>query len=93
MNERIKAILRGIFMVILAVNATLVAKGVSPLDNTVLTEVLSYILGAVAVIWTWWKNNNITDAAIAGQYVVETLKSLNPEAKEELTDGKGEEDE
>lgn len=32
------------------------------------------ILAIVALIWCWWKNNNITDAAIEAQRLLDALK-------------------
>jgi len=91
---RTKAIIRGIIILILAVNAWLVAKGISPLDNAVLTEALSYIAGLVAIFYAgWWKNNNVTEIAQEAQEVLDELKALTPEAAEELFDGEGEDPE
>lgn len=92
-KERTKALFRAAVMLILGINAALVAKGVSPLDNYVLTEVLSYVAGAAAVLWAWWKNNNVTEAAQEAQEVLNELKALGPEAAEELFDGEGEDPE
>lgn len=90
MNGRTKAIIRGIVMLILAINAGLVAKGISPLDNAVLTEMLSYIAGLLAIIYAgWWKNNNMTEAAQEAQEVLDEIKALGPEAADELFDGEG----
>ena len=92
-KERTKALFRAAVMLILGITAALGAKGVSPLDNYVLTEVLSYVAGAAAVLWAWWKNNNVTEAAQEAQEVLNELKALGPEAAEELFDGEGEDPE
>lgn len=91
-NERARALLRAAVMLILGVNAALVAKGISPLDNTILTEVLSYVAGAAAILWAWWKNNNVTEAAQEAQEVLNELKALGDDAAEELFDGEGYDD-
>lgn len=92
-NERMRAIIRLIIVLATAVNSFLCAKGVSTLDNTRLTELLSYALTVAAFVWAWWKNNNMTDAFIEAQAVGEELKALSPEAAEELFDGEGEDPE
>ncbi len=33
------------------------------------------VLSAITVVYTWWKNQNITDEAIAAQAVLDRLKS------------------
>ena len=42
--------------------------------ETWITAALS-VLSVVTVVWSWWKNQNITEAAIEGQKVVDTLKA------------------
>ena len=32
------------------------------------------VLALVCLLWCWWKNNNVTDAAIAAQAVLDALK-------------------
>lgn len=33
------------------------------------------ILSAICIAWTWWKNQNITEEALAGQHVLDNLKA------------------
>lgn len=93
MSQRAKAIIRAIVTLILTANGVLVLMGISPLDNVILTEILSYIFGAGSICWVYWKNNNITLASAAGQEVTDSIKALGKEADEELKNGKGEENE
>lgn len=57
------------------------------------------IVALVCLLWCWWKNNNLTDAAIEAQSVLDALKSGDLEDLTNLTtdsnqDGEiGEEDE
>lgn len=92
MSERMKATIRLVVMIIFAVNAVLAGKGYSHIDNNQLTEILSYIIAAVAAVWAWWKNNNITEAASQAQEVLRDLKSLGKEAQNELSDGRGDDE-
>ncbi|MCU7379728.1 phage holin [Clostridiales Family XIII bacterium ASD5510] len=72
-------IIRTAVLVILWVNMILAHKGLSPLpiDEAGATELTSDILAAAATLWAWWKNNNVTKAARAGQLVTDEIKSEN----------------
>ena len=71
------AITRLIVAVLTVVNFTLVQKGMNPIDidEGLITEVVSGILMIVAIVWNWWKNNNVTDEAVAGTAVTHKLKN------------------
>lgn len=43
-------------------------------EGTVSTIVIT-IIGAIAFIWTAWKNHNITDAAFEAQLIMKELKA------------------
>lgn len=77
MNERIKATIRIIALFVTAINAVLAVKGIKPLpfDESIVYDVCSQIAFGLAAIWAWWKNNNVTQAAITGQQVVNSLKA------------------
>ena len=69
MNGRAQAITRLIITAVLFVNAILTAKGINPipLDESAVGEVVSMLALAVSTLWSWWKNNNITDTALYWQ--------------------------
>lgn len=92
MTERTKAIVRMVALAVLSLNAVLTAKGISPLDNSELTEVLSYAAAAVMAGWAAWKNNNITDAAAEAQEFLNALKAMTPEMHAELQGNKGDDE-
>ena len=76
MNKELsKAIIRLVVTAILMINAALTAKGINPIpfNESVVTEVLTYIASGLAALWAWWKNNNITKNA---QYAQESLQAL-----------------
>lgn len=77
-RERIKAVARLIVTVLLIINSILTAKGHSPLpfDETALMQGVSDALAAAATIWAWWKNNNITHAAITAQQIKDGMQTL-----------------
>lgn len=79
MNEVSKAIIRLLVTFILLLNAVLTAKGINPIpfDATTFTDVASQVVAALAVIWSWWKNNNVTKAAAYAQESLNELKKAH----------------
>lgn len=61
-NGRAKAFVRLAVMAVLTINSALVLAGKNPIpfDEATFTEVLTYVVTGVSIIWTWWKNNNVT---------------------------------
>ncbi len=68
-TSRAQAITRLIITAVLFVNAILTAMGKNPipLNETAVGEVVSLIASGVAILWSWWKNANITSEAIYWQ--------------------------
>lgn len=56
------------------VTATAALWGVS-IDADALTVGALVALALAAYAWSWWKNNNVTDAAIEAQKVLDHLKA------------------
>lgn len=82
-NNKQSAIVRLVVLVILMLNQALVTFGYNPLpfsDEQIYEavavgyEVVSIITLTIVAIWNWWKNNNITDVALAGQSEIERIK-------------------
>lgn len=61
-NGRAKAFVRLAVMAVLTINSALVLAGKNPIpfDEATFTEVLTHVVTGVSIIWTWWKNNNVT---------------------------------
>ncbi len=59
-------IIRTIILVLAIVNNALAIAGKSPLpiDDEMVTEVVSFVFTTGAAIVTWWKNNSFTQKAI-----------------------------
>lgn len=75
-NNKQSAIVRLVALVILMLNQALITLGYNPLpfsDEQIYEEV-SIVAVAVATIYAWWKNNNVTPEALAGQGEIERLK-------------------
>lgn len=75
-NGKAKAIIRLIVMIVLAVNAALTVAGKNPIpfDKTTFTEVATQVAAGLSIIWSWWKNNNVTDAACTAQGLLDISK-------------------
>lgn len=75
-NERAIAIVRLIVSVVTIVNIVAAQFGWSPLglDSDLLYTVISGGFAIAAAIWSWWKNNNMTEASQAAQNVLDIIK-------------------
>ena len=69
-TERIKAIVT--IVITAAVNIANVY-GYAIDAEPIVTGVLS-ILSAITIIYSWWKNQNVTQAAVEGQKVTNAIK-------------------
>ena len=68
----------GIILQILAViNAGLVMFGydVLPIDNTVVTNIISLLFVIVTAIWNTWKNRNLTKPSQTAQQITDMIKN------------------
>lgn len=77
MNELSKAIIRLLVTFVLVLNAGLTAKGLNPIpfDESAVTDVLTQLFAAGSIVWSWWKNNNITKKARAQKEISNKLKT------------------
>lgn len=75
-TERIKAITTLIVTALLLVNTILTASGRNPIpySETAVYELISNLLSAIAVIYAWWKNQNVTEEAIKAQGWLDEMK-------------------
>jgi len=50
---------------VLVINAQLTAKGCNPIpfDETTFTEVMTYVLEGLGIVWVWFKDSPITKRA------------------------------
>lgn len=77
MNELYKAIIRLLVTFVLVINAGLTAKGLNPIpfDESAVTDVLTQLFAAGSIVWSWWKNNNVTKKARAQKEISNKLKT------------------
>ena len=79
MSERVKAVIRLIVALVPVVNIVLVQFNLSPLPFTQdeVNAGLSAVAAAAGILYAWWKNNNITKAAISMQPALNELKAVD----------------
>ena len=77
MNELYKAIIRLLVTLVLVINAGLTAKGLNPIpfDESAVTDVLTQLFAAGSIVWSWWKDNNVTKKARAQKELSKKLKT------------------
>ena len=77
MNELYKAIIRLLVTFVLVINAGLTTKGLNPIpfDESAVTDVLTQLFAAGSIVWSWWKNNNVTKKARAQKEISNKLKT------------------
>lgn len=77
MQERIKGIIRLLVALVPVVNLILIQYDLSPLPFTQeeVNAGLSAAVSVLGILWAWWKNNNITNAAQAVQPILDKFKA------------------
>ena len=80
-NNKQSAIVRLVVLVILIITQTIVTLGYEPLpfSDEQIYEAVSIVALTVGTIYVWWKNNNVTDVALAGQAEIERIKGARKE--------------
>ena len=74
-------IARTIILALALINQLLSATGhaVIPIEDETIESLVSYIVTVVVAIWTDWKNNSWTQAALRGDIVMKEIKSFGKE--------------
>ena len=72
-------LVRTVILVLALVNQVLTVLGINPLpiDEGNLDLLISTGWTIFAAVWSWWKNNNITQEAIQAQVYLDDLKNNN----------------
>lgn len=75
-GERVKAIVTIVVTLYALLNAGLNLAGINtlPFTNDEVSTTLFAVIGVLGTIYSWWKNQNITSASLAGQQLVDALK-------------------
>lgn len=96
-------IIRTVLLILAIINNVLALFGKSPLPiaDEQLKLVISTVFDMVIAVINWWKNNSFTKAAIQGDQLVRSIKNnedytdkgFTRETLDELTNGKGKDNE
>ena len=72
-----ETIVRTIVLIVALINQMLVISGKNtlPFTDEQVTEIISGILTTCASLWTWWKNNSFTKAAIEADKAMKEKKA------------------
>lgn len=75
-NDKTSGIVRLVVLVVLLLNQALVTFGYNPLpfSEEQIYEGVSIVAAVAMSIYTWWKNNNVTDKALEAQEQLEANK-------------------
>ena len=75
-GERVKAVVTIVVTLYALLNAGLNHAGINtlPFTNDEVSTTLFAVIGVFGTIYSWWKNQNITSASLAGQQLVDALK-------------------
>ena len=76
-TERVKAIVTLVVTLFALANAGLNLAGVDtlPFTEDQVAAAIYSVIGVAGTIWSWWKNQNITTAAVDAQGVLDGIKA------------------
>lgn len=79
-------IARTIILAVALINQILVVLGINPLPfaEEEIYNIISTIATAAAALWTWWKNNSFTPAAITADECLAEIKAEGKAYTEEI---------
>lgn len=72
MREKAKAL--GLLAAVLLAFAFVLLIAFGVVDADALTEAVAAVLAAAGLVWSWWRNNNVTEEAQEAQRYLDDLK-------------------
>lgn len=81
-NGKEKAYVRLAVLAVFIINQGLIIFGYDPLpfSDEQIYEGISLVALALGTLWVWYKNNNTSDVALAGQAEIERIKGARKNA-------------
>lgn len=75
--ERTKAIILLIVQLFSVAQTGLSIAGISqlPFTSDQVSTAITGVIAVIASVWAWWRNNNVTTAAVQGQQLTNALKA------------------
>lgn len=85
-NVSKETIARTIILAVALINQILVVLGINPLPfaEEEIYNIISTIATTAAALWTWWKNNSFTPAAITADECLAEIKAEGKAYTEEI---------
>ena len=91
-----ETIVRTIMLFIGIINTICILMGWNPLDidESIIYEIVSAVYMVAVTVWSWWKNNSFSHAAVSADNIKDAMQSGMSliEAAEALTDRRDPED-
>lgn len=80
-NIKKDTIIRTIVLAIALTNQLLIAAGFNPLpfESQDISEFVSSVVTVAAALWSWWKNNSFTEAALKADEYLKECKNCQEE--------------
>lgn len=75
-NRKIGTIIRTAVLVLALANSIFVAAGrpVIELEDETITVLINTLFTVGAAVWSWWKNNSVTKAAVTADQVLDAIR-------------------
>lgn len=75
-NRKIGTIIRTAVLVLALINTVFVAAGrpVIELEDETITVLINTLFTVAAAVWSWWKNNSVTKAAVTADQVLDAIR-------------------
>lgn len=91
MNRTTETIIRSVLLAVALLNQILTATGRSPLpiDDEQISALVSAAFTVAAALWSWWKNNSVTDEARMADTYLDALRAAKKQqaGRSEETEG------
>lgn len=78
-SVKTETIIRTVVLVLALINQVLTSLGkpVIPISDEELSETITLVITIVVSLWSWWKNNSFTQAALEADEVMRRLKEAD----------------
>jgi SPP1 family holin len=75
-NRKVGTIIRTVLLALALVNSIFVAAGrpIIELEDETITVLINALFTVAAAIWSWWKNNSVTKAAVTADQVLDAIR-------------------
>lgn len=77
MTVKINTIIRTVVLILALVNQCLTAAGhkIIPISDDQIAELITLLFTVAASVWSWWKNNSFTHAALMADEMMAEIRA------------------